>query len=345
MTIALDVGSGSLKSLRHEQGRLVARSASSVYALLPESATTRKVLDRLHIPFAECEDALLLLGDAAVEYAPVFQSLCAPLLPGGRLAESDPPARQILSVLVDGLLPVPTSNKPICCLTVPHQGRGHADPEYEFLTRLVALRGYEPMVLSGGTAAVLAAGAKEAFTGIGMTFGAATSEVCVVHRGREVAGCAVPCGGDWIDEQLALAEGQFTWDRHGRGYLAVEAVRQWKHACSEASRGEHPQRRRHLIELAEQMLARVLGTAAERLSAEPAVSRLPQPLAVFCTGGTTRIPQFRDLLATALARAALPLELAAVHIAGEPRYTVSRGCLIRAELETEARKCQQRTAA
>src|SRR6185436_14306847 len=157
----------------------------SVYAVLPDNATQRQLLDRADIPFAACEGHLILLGDAAAELARSFQTPCCDLLPGGVLPQSDPIARQVISLLIDALLP-PSHQHALCCYTQPlHALRRHGGTtgQHEFFARLIHLRGYEPRLLSAGLALISAEMRAEAFTGIGFVVGASGCEISVAHQG------------------------------------------------------------------------------------------------------------------------------------------------------------------
>lgn len=343
MCIALDLGSYGFRSLRRDGARIVGRSSRSVYAVLPDSDTQRQVLARAGIHYATCADHLILVGDAADEYAQSFQTRSIELLPNGRLPENDPVARQVIAALVECLLPPSGNSDAICCMTLP--GRS-ADPtmgnnrELEFLTRLVKLRGYQPMVLDSGMAVVLAELAGDSYTGLGMSIGAAHTEIVVAHCGLEVARCVVPRGGDWIDEQFALAADDYVWDHQGNRFPNMSAARQFKHSLSQPLARIDSDRIRLLSDLQQDLLAHVVQLAALQFSETPSARRIPQPVNVVCAGGTTHTPGFLDLLAKTLSHTHLGVKIAGVRLASTEKYVVARGCLINAELEAQMARQQ-----
>src|SRR5687768_7787811 len=92
MTVALDVGTSRMRSLRRERGELVGRSVPAAFALVPDEPSSRTLLARSGLAFAAGDGELALVGDAAVLNAAVFGAMPLRLLPGGLLPADDPPA-------------------------------------------------------------------------------------------------------------------------------------------------------------------------------------------------------------------------------------------------------------
>ena len=118
MSAALDLGTSRLRSLRHENDRLLARGCRSEYLVMEELPAVRRVLDLANVAYARCEGAVMLLGDCAGEYASIFGVPCHPVFPQGRIPRNDPPARQALAAMIEGLLPDPSEPGEICCMTI-----------------------------------------------------------------------------------------------------------------------------------------------------------------------------------------------------------------------------------
>lgn len=344
MTMALDIGSGRMKSLRYEHERLIVRSCASMYAAVPDTPAHRRVLGQLAAPYAVCDRSLLLIGDAAAEHSPLFQVPCTPLLPEGKLPESDPPARQVISTVVDALLPPPRTREDICGVILPGAWFHNSAPtkEFQFFTRLVELRGYESMVLGAATAAVLAEAGDRSFTGIGLTIGAATSEISIVHRARELLRIPLRRGGNWIDAQLARRNGSYIWDAQGHQYLDTRGIAAWKHSVTAEHAGDA--RLGELMDLVRELQRYLIAHAVDRLAQQRHELKISQPLRLVCAGGTTQIPGFREVLREMLTACRFPLQIEEIRMAGDPELAIARGCLIRAELEAETRDNQNQAA-
>ena len=337
MSIALDIGAFRLKSLRRVGDRLVARGSRCVHSILPDNESARIALDRAQLPYATCDESLLLFGDSAGDFARLFQSPCLPLMADGHIPHDDPPARQVMATLIEATLPEPRTPGKICCLTLPgkHDTADATDRELEFFSRVVKLRGYEPIVLGAGMAAILAELVDCGFTGIGIDFGAATTEVSLAHRGIELARCVVPRGGNWIDAQLARQNNEYAFDASGNRYLDTELSRFWKEDSARALDDPSDDQDAYLVELYSQLIAEVLSSASSIFASIPGVCDVPQPLDVVCTGGTASIRGFGSLFERFCQDGTFPVDINRVRVRAESDYTVARGCLICAELESE----------
>lgn len=311
MSVGLEIGTHQLRSLRQDGDRLLAQRCRSVYSVLPDAEHCRRRLDELGIPYAVCDQHLLVWGDAAENLAELMPIRTVPLLPEGTLPHHDPPARQLLAALIGALLGEPVRPNEVCCLTHPgHTGRSRAEfrDTVHFLTRLIRLQGYTPLVISPGLALVLAELVSNCFTGIGMTFGVSTCEVSLAHHGVEIAQCTAPY--------------RFAANWCGGG--------EWGMRYSEPRTPNSE-------------LRDVLYYVAQELSAVPAVRTVPQPLSLVIAGDTARTAGFDDLLQQAFCTAPFPVQIGDVRLT-VAEYTVARGCLINAELEARTQSARRSAA-
>jgi hypothetical protein len=311
VSIGLDLGSTRFRSLRRDGGRLLGCTCRPVYLSIPDSPGHRRLLERDEVSFAECDGALILLGDAAEEWSKLLQANLVPLLPDGQLPASDPFSRQILSLMIDAMLPAATFSNETCCFTVPGELMpAVAGPEREFFSRLVALRGYRPAIVGQGMAVVLAELADAGFTGIGISLGASQCEFALVRNGIEHARCAIPWGTSEIAADLAVEE------------AAAQSVR--PSSTSIADR------------ILTYFLVELLLEAGARIGQNDGFRILTQPVAITCTGGITARLGFETLLQQAWQRAAWPIHISGLRVAADALYTVARGCLIQAKLAAQA---------
>ncbi|MBM4075733.1 MAG: hypothetical protein FJ267_08840, partial [Planctomycetes bacterium] len=117
MTIGLDLGSTQFRSLRLFDSELIGRQCRAIYASMPDSASHRRLLDQSNARYACCGGDLVLFGDQAIEWGEILNLHIVSLLPGGRVPQSDPVARQILALMLDAVLPQATELGEICCMT------------------------------------------------------------------------------------------------------------------------------------------------------------------------------------------------------------------------------------
>ena len=337
MSTALDVGAFRLKSLACRRQRLIGRKCRTVHSVLPNTPARRQALEQMRVSFGTCGESLIAVGDSAVQVSQVFGTALLPLLPEGKLPQDDPPARQILATLVDAALPDSSASGEFCSVILPggaRSSRGRASREYEFFSRLVRLRGYTPLPLDAGLAVVLAALGACGFTGIGMSFGANSTQVTLAWQGRELASCSIPAGGDWIDEQMAQSEGAFTWDSRGIRFADLSAIRRAKENCDSVA---NPATRRdaRINQLYRELLSRIAtDMTREFIPLLPGLN-LRRRLSVAAAGGPARIGGFRDLLADALLETPLPISPDEIRVPHDADYVIARGGLVYAQLEAE----------
>ena len=345
MSVALDFGTATLKSLRNIDGQLKARSAPSVYAALPDSHSRRKLLEQLKIPSAVCEDNLVMMGQAAEEYARMFQTPCIPLLPDGRIPADDPPARQMIASLLQALLPEPVRPGELCSITLPGEPlTRQEEQETEFLKRLIRLQGYTPQPMSAGMAVVLAELVGDSFTGMGISLGASFTEISVAVHGVEIIRCCVPRGGNWIDEQLAVENEHYAWDSSGHQFLDTSRSREWKEQWGGSLQKPRTRDEKLLVRLYEELIGHAAGKVSAALSKSRRAAEIRGKLAVAVTGGPTHIGGFDEFFARCLAQHDLPLDTERIRPAAQSAYTVARGLLIQAELETGTAASVRRAA-
>ncbi len=348
MTIALDIGSHHVRSLRHQAGRLIARSQRAAYAVLPDSDSHRRLLADANLGFAVCDDGLLLLGDASWNHADLFHVASRQLLPHGQLLPNDPIARQLLATLIDSVLPKSEQSGELCMMS--SAGLASNFENIDFFNRVVRLRGYEPLLVPSGAALVLSELVQSTFTGIALVFGASACEAVLAHRGLVVCQSQLPRGGDWIDEQLADCFNLACWDPSGERFLDTVSVCHAResddptHRAALAIDPEFPAAAQAALS---GLMTDLLTTFSDELMNCQRALDLPQPLALLCGGGLAQSERFIEYLHHVLAQSRLPVSTRQARVARGWPHNILRGLLIAGELEaaTASELPQQRRAA
>lgn len=338
MSVALDVGAGSLRSLFPKGGGLAARQTRTAYCALPDTAGVRKYLATMKIPSAVCEDRLVVIGDAAAEASASFGVPLRRLLREGASTPAEPVERQILAALVESVVPEPRCPGEVCCLSLPKttaERATDARQAEEFFSNIVRLRGYRPVSLSAPMGLVLAELGQEGFTGISLTLGASRSEICLAHSGREIHSETLAKGGDWLDEELARRSHDYAWDAQGNRYLDTQSAKQRREACSGTIVAPAGSDEQLLSDLYGELLTTLLRSAAPRLARAADSWKMSHPLTVVSSGGLTRINGFAEFVQAALRPPLFPLPVKLTRLA-DGDFTIARGLLIHAELESAA---------
>ncbi|HEY2251389.1 MAG TPA: hypothetical protein VGH74_10030 [Planctomycetaceae bacterium] len=340
MTIAFDPGAFAFRSLRRRGRELVARRCRTIAVTLADNEARRRWLERSNLPHLVAEGFLVLPGDAAVEAENLFGTIPRDLLPHGALPKSDPVTRQVIARLIDGMLPPASQPQEVCCFAQPgcEERMLHDDPTFDermqFFSRIIRLRGYQPLPLNPAAALVLAELGSVGFTGVGIALGASGCDVAIVHQGRQMACGRLARAGRWIDEQIARKQQTPTDSSTHDEVLDVDACRTQKEAASLLA--SHDDVGRHVVERYENLIGDLVKVLRETLDSHPAIALLRQPLPLVCGGGPARIPGFKEALERELLRQEFPVVLAGLRLVAESEYSVARGCLIHATLDESA---------
>ena len=340
MSVGLDVGSYGLRSLYCRDGMLRGRKCRTAYAVLSGSPSHQSLLKQAQVPFAVCDDSIILFGDWAVDYAGLFRVPSLPLLSEGRLPTQDPLVRQVLAALTDALLPVPRREREVCCFAMPCSS---ADPvhdsseEREFFPRLARLKGYETEIISAGLATVLAELSEEGFSGIGIVFGASGCEAVLAHRGMELMRCYVGRPGNKSTGRTQHSSEPST--RQSNVPPESSSPRPGSSGTPTAGSLSDP---RNELDLAaaqscRQLITKVAEEMAVRLEHPSLSTYRSTPLSVVCGGGLSATPGFRALAEETLRSLDLSFAIKSVRLAENCEFSAARGCLIRAELMAEGR--------
>ncbi len=342
MICAIDFGSCWIRSVfRNPRApeRLSLFSEKAEYALLADTEQHRKVLQEQLIPYAECDGTLAVIGSSTEKIAWLRRLPCAALLPDGMVPTDDPPARQMLSLLTEAILPPLSGTRNLCAIAVPGV-RDQADRSRrneEFLCRLVRMQGYQPLVINPAEAALLATGNEQGFSGISIVLGAETTSLCLARHGVPLASETLAVGTNWMDSELARQFQIQVFDEEGNAYLDLEAVRTWKQNHAPNLMHSTGERERALSRLYSVVLDRVTRTVVSMLSNPNVRNTLQrQRLSIMLSGGGSLIDGFVPMLTDRFIEHQISDRVLAIRLAKDPLNAVVRGALILGELEANS---------
>lgn len=355
MISAVDFGSSAIRCLYrdpNDRHRLKLFAERSEYALIPSKEEQIRSLSEADIPFAVCEGSLAVVGNAVNRADWLTQVPLTPLFDEGRVPEHDPPARQMINLLLESILPASTDDAECCAVVLPgdnglgDNGSTEASRSSErFLCQLIRMRGYRPLPVDPAAAAVLATGVDDAFTGISVVLGAQATAIALTRLSRPLASRRLAVGTDGIDLELARQFGIHRYDAGGTGYLNLEQARIWR--TSGHIHLGHPvsSRETQLVRLFSDLLDRVARTIGELLQLQDIRRQLGAPrLPITVCGGPAFQPGLASLFTERLIALDLADSIAALRIADQPETAVVRGGLIFAELEAQRLQSDARAA-
>lgn len=371
MITAIDFGCCEIRTAYRDAGQpdaLTLIRERSEYVTLPDQETYRSTLSRGRIPHAESESGLIVFGNAAQSIRWLSRQPCAPLFTDGLVPTDDAPARQILNILTQAMLPraggapadlscrsdiigpVPLvapeirngcsesmasdsriDEPAICCYTSPC-GTGDSRSA-EFLSRLIRMQGYSPVYCPTSTAAILATGGETGFTGITICVGTERTNISVSRLGIPLAEKSIDIGSHWIDTEIARQLNVRTWDDTGACYLELDTVREWKHDPRLHLRNSTGDREQRLAALYGIMLDRVARTVGSLLQSPNVAAELNETrLCVVCCGGAAQVGGFAGAITERFVERGIAGRILSIRVAEDPVHTVVRGLLIQAEL-------------
>ncbi|MEO2018414.1 MAG: hypothetical protein ABGZ53_29025 [Fuerstiella sp.] len=335
MITAIDFGCYAIRTAYRTPSnpmRVTMIAERSEYAVLSDQSSCRETVIERNIPFAECGDSTVVFGNHADQVRWLSRKPCAALFADAAAPTDDAPARQILSVLTEAMLPGNVSETSKCFFTAP---RGRSNRENViFLERLTRLHGFVPRYFNAGPSVILSSGSESCFTGVAIVIGAETSEISINRYGIEIAAATIEVGANWIDTELARQFQIQTWDESGKCYLDLESVREWKHNPRMHLRNSIGEREKTLARLYGAMLNQVARVTRELINS-PAVETAigHDRLSVICAGGPTQIGGFTSTLTERFVEHETADRILSIRTADDPETAVVRGLLIQGELE------------
>ncbi len=347
MICAIDFGSCWIRSIfRNPKApeRLSMYSEKSEYSLIASTEQHRRILLEHEIPFAECEGSLVVVGNNAAKAQWLSRVPCTPLLADGIVPTDDPPARQMLSVLAEAMLPPLQGSLNLCAVTMPGRAEGTeaASNNAEFLCRLVRMKGYIPVVVSPAEAALLSTCNDATFTGISIVMGAEATSICVARYGMSLAKETIDIGSNWIDSEIAKQFKVQVWDEDGNAFLDMESVRVWKHQANLHLRNAVGDRERMMSRLYSVVLDRIARTVSLMLSSTSVRNAMQrQRLSVMLSGGATMVDDFTNLLTERFIEHEIADRILSIRSGKDPETAVVRGALIYGELEARAMSVEE----
>jgi|GEM_PF-4645831 len=343
MNVALDFCSNRMKSLYFEEEFLKSRSIRCAFSILPNDAEIRDALRQLKIPFAIQESRLIVYGDYAHRAGKMFGSPVLPLFPQGNLPRTDPVRRQLVSHLLDLLLPKSTGDNGICMMTAPG-GWNIEGSEFrsttEYLKRLVRLKNFEPIIVNAGLASAFAELGTSRFTGLCLTIGETHSHGTLLLQAREVLSFSIPQATQWLLQEIARKTECHIWNRQGEKLLDVDGVSEMLSSSQWIDSGISKEIDSSLNHLLRHLVQQITANSNE-LNEETKKELKSISLPVVVTGDlVTMIPTLETSVVKALDYVKFPFEVERVKISEKPEHSVTRGCLICAELEQNSQVSQ-----
>lgn len=270
---------------------------------------------------------IYILGEDAFSLANVFNKDVQRPMKGGLIAAGDLSGMDVIAVMVEKL--VGRGNKKLpCVFSVP------ADPidravnnsyHESFFSRILEKLDWVPVPLNEAMAVILSDLHDRAHTGIGISFGAGMTNVCIAYQGTIVKQFSVALGGDWIDQQSAtmagVAPNRMTALKENPGFSITNPSHKKRETLKQ-------------MEIIGDYYRALISNVARAIRQEfsAVTAQFPDPIVISVSGGTSLAAGFEESIFTQISDYEFPFEIEEVRVvgAGNQLYSVAKGCLAHA---------------
>ena len=324
MARGIDVGTMNVVSARQDGNETVFVSQRNSFVEIEYSDMAERMLSRSDVLHIRKDDNVYVVGDDALNFANIFNEETRRPMKHGILSSEEKSAIPMIKLIIEQVVGEPERANERVYFSTP------ADPIDSDLSTLYHQKtlesflddmGYSPEPINEGMAVIYSELADHNFTGLGISFGAGMTNVCLSYYAVPVMTFSVARGGDWVDEQTATATGEtvdkvtsikeedfrldFTTDAGGvEGALSIYY---------------------------DNLLDYVIENVVREVNEEDVEEGLDVPVVV--TGGTSRPAGFEKLFEERLEKADIPFSISDVRKANEPLYSVARGALVASRTE------------
>ena len=325
MAKGLDVGTMNILSGQQDGNETVFVQQRNSFVEIEYSDMAEQMLSRSDVLHIRKDDKVYVVGDDALNFANIFKETRRPMQ-HGILSSEESSAIPMIKLITEQVVGEPNSPNERLYFSSP------ADPIDEDLSTLYHEKtlesmlgdmGYDPEPINEGMAVIYSELANHNFTGLGVSFGAGMTNVCLAYYAVPVMKFSIARGGDWIDEQAARATG-----------TPVDKVTSIKEDDFELDfRTDVGGVEGALAIYYENLLDYVIENITREVDEEDVEEGLDVPVVV--TGGTSSPRGFEKLFADHLGDANIPFSISDVSSVDEPLYSVARGALVAARSDEE----------
>lgn len=334
MSSALQIDSTCLRTLQNDSShKLTRRSIEALYTILEDNIENRSMLHKIGVPFLNSEETLIIPGGNAAQISRFSNVPLYPLFANGELVLNDPVHRQLLSTLIQSILPKARHSGEYCAFIGP--GIDPQSPLNKLTSQLIALQGFTPFATTITLAAALAAfPAATRFSGYVIYLGHSHSEIGLVHQSRVVARHSVPFGSEWMDEQLAHSWKMFQNDSEGKQRTDSKRVKA-KRLSPQTSLSPYLSHHSVVTSWYESLLDSLLDEFTTQLEAIQTYIATLELLPVACLGDLAQTAGFNELLSQNLVNHKIPFNQNEINLVPDEPSAITRGALVVAAMEEE----------
>jgi hypothetical protein len=268
-----------------------------------------------------------IIGEDAINVANIFGLKVSRPMKQGMLSPEQIDGADIMTMMFSFLIGekiIQSASNVICGYSVPGSPVDSTKSTIyhtKVIERMLTTLGFkDPIPVNEGLAIVYDSLQDTGYTGIGISFGAGMTNVCVCYKGVPAVSFSTSASGDWIDEMVADSLG-----------MVPNRVTLIKERSFDLSKDfyQYPDRKtRRVVEALHyyyrSMLSYTCNHILRKFEKDVDID-LDEPVTIVVAGGTSSVPGFIDLFRSVLAEKEFPFQIKEVRPATSLLLSVSRG--------------------
>jgi hypothetical protein len=323
--VGLDVGTMNFVSARKSGSNVTtARIRNAFIDLPPEN---KRMLKISNTNYVEMDGKLLVVGDAALDTANLFNREARRPMAGGIVASGEIDAQQVIGLMMKTILGDPKKPNERCCYSVPASAIDVTGSDITYhskvLGKILGELGYNAEPVNEALAVIYSECASSNFSGLGISFGSGMTNVCLSYNAMSALEFSVGRGGDWIDSGAAKAIGTTA--------AKICALKESGVDIASPNNRETEALTVYIESLIDYAISSII---SQFLKSKNEIT-IPKPIPIVISGGTSLAKGFVAKFAERFEkhRAKFPIPISEVRHATDPMTAVGTGLLVYAQME------------
>lgn len=323
--VGADIGTGNIVSARlNESGKKVStKRVRDAFIDLPRDA--KRMLKMANTAYVELDDHLFVIGDDALNTANLFNREARRPLSGGMISSGELDAQQIISLMIKQVVGEPRISNEKCCYSVPASAIDvpNSDVLYHsaILGKIFKELGFDSEAVNEALAIIFSECGKENFSGVGISYGAGMTNVCLASNSMSALEFSIGRGGDWIDIGAAKAVGTTAAKICAIKETGVDLM-------SPKNREEEA-----IVLFVQTLIDYTIESIIKQFVKVKSEILVPKPIPLIISGGTSLALGFLDKFKERFEkfRSKFPVQISEIRPASDPMTAVATGLLIYAQ--------------
>ncbi len=341
MACGLDVGTSFLVASRKAGDELKFNKQRDAFFALEFNNESLSVLETLNVPYIKKKDQLIVIGEDALKFANLFKVSARRPMHKGVVSKKDLDAFGMLQAIIGSILGKPSKPNELVKYTIP-AAPINEDFSVEYHSKqignILQALGYNGQPINEARCILLSELADKKFTGMAISFGAGSVNVCLSQYGIDNPRLqfSFSQSGDWVDSKAAEVYAGLTDTKvqsiKERGVDLLDPNKGLDQAELEGSALLEYYARSGIAIYYKALIDNVLKALKFKFQGEE-MPEFNEPITLVIAGGTSLAGNFVKLFEQQLKANPIGLPIDEVRHAKDPLYTVSRGAFIAAQLD------------